>query len=115
MNEEKIYTYLDGSSNKYVITHKSVEYTPIKPEFSSSGIYNGGDYMKKEISKSQFEKIVLVIKKAIGNKKSHIKNRVKASGLIIIEEGNDEETCILNPGSEELANIEEMLHSLIKN
>ncbi|MFW9877172.1 MAG: hypothetical protein ACFFG0_29125 [Candidatus Thorarchaeota archaeon] len=51
----KILRYLDGNGNEYIINEKSkiiIEYIPVKPIFSSSGLYNGGDYVKKEINKS---------------------------------------------------------------
>ncbi len=38
--------YGDGNGNQYIIEQDSIEYIPVKPKFSSSGIYDGGDHVK---------------------------------------------------------------------
>ena len=75
--------YGDGNGNQYIIEQDSIEYNPVKPKFSSSGIYDGGDHMKKKITKQQYNKIASIFKEAIANEASHIKNRVKMSGVIL--------------------------------
>ncbi len=117
-DEKKIYKYYDGSGNAYIIKYKEkifIEYIPIKPTFSSSGFYNGGNYVKKEISKAKFNKIMSIINEGLSNKESHIKNRVKMSGMITIQEKNKEKTCILSPNSKILIIIEKQLQDLIKS
>ncbi|TET61649.1 MAG: hypothetical protein E3J52_00735 [Promethearchaeota archaeon] len=111
----KIYNYLDGNGNKYIISNELIEYIPVKPSFSSSGVYNGGDYIKKEISEIQYNKLATSLNIAIKNKKCHIKNRVKMSGLIVIQEENKEKAYILSPGSEEISKIENLLKNMISN
>ena len=111
----KIYNYLDGNGNKYIISNELIEYIPVKPSFSSSGVYNGGDYIKKEISEIQYNKLTISLNIAIKNKKCHIKNRVKMSGLIVIQEENKEKAYILSPGSEEISKIENLLKNMISN
>ncbi|MCK4380099.1 MAG: hypothetical protein KAW51_03110 [Candidatus Lokiarchaeota archaeon] len=111
----KIYIYLDGNGNKYIVNDEIIEYIPMKPSLSSSGYYNGGNYIKKEISNLQYNQLVSTLNIAIKNKKSHIKNRVKASGMIIIQDKNKENKCILNPNSKEVQNIETLLHDTISN
>jgi len=107
--------YGDGNGNQYIIEQDNIEYNPVKPKFSSSGIYDGGDHMKKKITQHQYNKIMLIFKKAIANEASHIKNRVKMSGAITIQEGNTVKSCILSPNSEELNEIEKGLKDIIKN
>ena len=107
--------YGDGNSNQYIIERESLEFNPVKPKFSSSGIYNGGDHVKKKITQQQYNKIASIFKKAIANEASHIKNRVKMSGVITIQEGNAVKSCILSPNSEELNEIEKILKDIIKN
>ncbi len=109
----KIYNYLDGNGNKYIISNEFIEYIPVKPAFSSSGVYNGGDYTKKEISEIQYNKLATSLNVAIKNKKCHIKNRVKISGLIVIQEENKEKAYILSPDSKEIQRIEKLLHDII--
>lgn len=114
----KIYSYADGSGNVYIISdkgEKTLEYKPVKPEFSSSGIYSGGDYVKKKISKSQYNKIILSIYKAVKNKKIHIKERMKTSGLIILGENKSKKTYIIKPHSKEQFKIEKILKEIINN
>lgn len=107
--------YGDGNGNQYIIEQESIEYNPVKPKFSSSGIYDGGDHVKKRITKPKYNKIASIIKEAIANKASHIKNRVKMSGVITIQEGNTVKSCIISSNSEELNEIEKLLKDIIKN
>jgi hypothetical protein len=104
----------DGNGNQYIIEQGSIEYNPIKPKFSSSGIYDGGDHVKKNITQQQYNKIASIFKKAITNEESHIKNRVKLSGVITLQEGKVVKSCILSPNSEELREIEKILKNTIK-
>ncbi len=106
--------YSDGNGNQYIIEQNSIEYNPVKPKFSSSGIYDGGDHVKKKITQQQYNKIASTIKEAIANKASHIKNRVKLSGVITIQEANAVKSCILSPNSEELKKIEKILKDIIQ-
>ena len=73
MKQETVYNYIDGNGNKYVIETTSIEYKPVKPVLSSSGLYDGGDYLKKTISKIQFDEIISVINEGVRNKEDHIK------------------------------------------
>ena len=69
------FKYLDRNGNTYIIKNegkKFIEYIPMKPTLSSSGEYDGGNYIKKEISDLQYNKILSIINEAIRNKESHI-------------------------------------------
>lgn len=113
-----IYEYLDGSANHYIIRHediKTIEYIPVKPIHSSSGIYDGGEYVKKEISKDQYDKMVSLLHDAIGKKEIHIKDRVKMSGMIIIDDEGKRNAYILDPYSKEKSIIEKKLRKIIEN
>jgi len=105
--------YGDGNGNQYIVEQTSIEYNPIKPKFSSSGIYDGGDHIKKNITQQQYDKIATIFKEAIANKASHVKNRVKMSGAITMQEGKLVISCILSPNSEELNEIEKILKDTI--
>ena len=107
--------YCDGNGNQYIIEQESIEYNPVKPKFSSSGIYDGGEHMKKKITPQQYDKIASIFKKAIANEASHIKNRVKMSGVITMQEGKGVKSCILSPDSKELNEIEKILKDTITN
>ena len=105
----------DGNGNQYIIEKDSIEYNPIKPKFSSSGVYDGGDHIKKKITQQQYNKIESIFKGALANKTSHIRNRVKMSGAITMQEGKVVKSCILSPNSDELNEIEKVLKYTIKN
>ena len=111
----KIYNYLDGNGNQYIIRDKFIEYIPVKPLFSSSGVYNGGNYTKKEISEKQYNQLTSILNIAIKNKKIHIKNRIKSSGMIVVEEKNKEKAYILRPDSLEKSKIENLLQNIVSN
>lgn len=105
----------DGNGNQYIIEQDIIEYNPIKPKFSSSGVYDGGDRIKKNITQQQYNKIESIFKGALANKTSHIRNRVKMSGAITMQEGKVVKSCILSPNSDELNEIEKILKDTIKN
>ncbi len=114
----KAIKYLDGSGNEYIIINEfkiTIEYIPIKPMQSSSGIYDGGDYIKKEISEQQYNKIHSTLIEAIENRDIYINDRVKGSGMIILQEEIQEDLYILEPGSKEIENIENVLNDVIQN
>ncbi|MFX1273850.1 MAG: hypothetical protein ACFFBP_20840 [Promethearchaeota archaeon] len=113
MTQEIVYNYIDGNGNKFVIKAKSIEYNPVKPAFSSSGLYDGGDYVKKKITNVQYDEIIAIINEAVRKKEYHIKNRVKLSGMIIINDGSNEKIYILAPLSEHVINIEKKLKKIV--
>ncbi len=117
-NQKVIYEYADGSGNRYLIKKDLkifIEYIPIKPHLSSSGLYDGGDYKKKEITKLDFNKIYSIFKKASRNKENHIESRIKTSGLITLQEDDKKEVCILKPNSKDLLEIEKLLQDILNS
>ncbi|MHA1930985.1 MAG: hypothetical protein ACW96X_00500 [Promethearchaeota archaeon] len=114
----KICRYLDGSGNEYIIHSElnfTIEYNPVKPLHSSSGIYDGGEHVKKEISKLQYNSIISALEKAIENRDIYINDRVKGSGMIILQKKDKEDVYILEPGSKEIDIIEKILLEIIQN
>lgn len=112
----KVCRYLDGSGNEYIINNEpkiTIEYNPVKPLQSSSGIYDGGEYVKKDISELQYNNIISTLREAIENRDIYIDDRVKGSGMIILQEKNKEIVYILEPGSKEIENIEKSLRDTI--
>src|SRR5687768_1138821 len=92
------YIYADGSANRYIITSNTLEYDPIKPEESSTGMYSGGDPKTVSISAGQFDSIRHVFENAVSNRAVHIENRIKTSGAIDIFNGDTHTHVILAPG-----------------
>jgi hypothetical protein len=108
--------YADGSGNTYIITDtkgKAIEYVSVKPAVSSSGIYDGGRYIKKKLSVAVFSRIHDAITTALDNTQAHARDRVMGSGLIAAEEGGKERSCILKPGATERDAIETLLKQVL--
>jgi len=109
--------YSDGSGNTYRIKSEktiTLEYIPVKPKYSSSGIYNGGDPVIKELNNAQYEQILFTLNKAIHNKECQIENRIKMSGMITKKTNKFKDMVIISPDSRELKLIESVLQELIK-
>ena len=109
------YEFLDGNGNKYALKKETIEYIPMKPALSSSGFYDGGNYIKKEITAIQYAEILSIINKIIRNTNVHISKRVKMSGMITIQEENNKRVYIIAPDSTELNMIESLLKDIIEN
>jgi hypothetical protein len=108
------YRYSDSSANTWKISSDSVEYIPMTPEMSSSGMYSGGDPVKKQISKADYNKVKSEINNILMNMSIQIKDRTKLSGLIIIMEDGKKDVSLLIDISPEKENLEKMLKKLIE-
>jgi hypothetical protein len=109
------YEYSDGSANQYVITETTVEYVPVKPEESSTGMYSGGEPKLVSITKEQFESMTKLFETAFENTSAHMTERPKMSGLITSMTGKELRQAILKPNSEEKKVIEETLRDMLDN
>jgi hypothetical protein len=109
--------YADGNGNSYIVTPGetiTLEYNPIKPAQSSSGVYDGGEYVKKEISETEYQAIVGAIKSAVKNKSVHLQNRPLGSGKILIETENGKKRYVIAQNSDEQQRIEEQLKKALQ-
>jgi hypothetical protein len=112
---ESSFTYADGNGNRYIINvaeNRSIEYVPIQPKDSSSGVYSGGEYVKKQISQEEYSQIRGRLQAAIDNRSIHIEFREMGSGLIAVKETGKEH--LIASGSPEQKNIEEFLTKLVQ-
>ena len=87
-----MFVYHDGNGNKYTLLRNILEYTPIKPAESSSGIYDGGNAFKKTLNAAQHQKLFNLFYKLVTDKTSHTNQNIKPNCSIILleEEGNEE-------------------------
>lgn len=108
---DTVYIYADGSANLYFVTPNFVEYAPMTPERSSSGMYSGGNPAKTPLSKESFSIIEEVIAMAVKNTANHIPNRIKMSGNIHFVKEN--KSYNLAPNSSSKNSIEAMLKMLL--
>jgi hypothetical protein len=105
--------YADGSGNLYIIHYDHIEYLPIKPENSSSGIYDGGEATKKNISYKEFKQIEDEFNLIFKNKSIQINGRMMGSGMLsIIEDGYFSQT-IISPSNEQ-KRLELLLKKFLK-
>ncbi|MBL7872426.1 MAG: hypothetical protein JNM78_12490 [Cyclobacteriaceae bacterium] len=114
MNSPTQYEYSDGSANRYVITETTLEYIPVKPEESSTGMYSGGEPKLVSITNDQYKTVASLFETAFENTSAHMTERPKMSGLIVSITGSTSHQAILKPDSVEKKNIEEALKKLLQ-
>ncbi len=114
MNKSSQYEYADGSANVYRITNSTLNFIPIKPEESSSGIFSGGLPKTVQLTPSQFDEIRTVMEQGMSNTSIHIVNRVKMSGALTVINGKEQRQYILKPNSMELQAIEKVLKRILE-
>lgn len=112
MNAKPVLIYADGSANRYEISATALKYVPVKPEESSTGLYSGGKPVQVVISSEQYTRVKDLFEAALAQTDQHIPNRMKTSGLVIIENGSERVEAILKPGSSSMIGIEAELKRL---
>jgi hypothetical protein len=105
----KIYTYSDGSANQYRITKDSIEYFPVKPAQSSTGTYDGGDPVKKQMAPELFQQFEQLVKDAGADTNEHTSERGKGTAMISVYDGTSSSSFILRMGSARVREIENVL------
>ena len=113
-SEIKTLGYSDGNGNFYKITRDSIMYKPVSKEMSSSGIYSGGEAAQKKITAEDFKTIQEQFVTIFKNKKIHITQRMKTSGMLIITYSNLTEKKIIIKKSEEMEQLELLLAELLE-
>lgn len=108
-----IFSYADGSANLYFITNDFLEYAPMTPERSSSGMYSGGDPAKIALNEEQFNVLKTVFEIASEELNDHIPNRIKMSGNICFEQ--EGLSYNLAPNSTSQKAVELVLKNILKN
>lgn len=108
------YQYADGSANAYIIKPDSLEYIPVKPEESSTGMYSGGDPKKVALKPEEFRNVTAMLEAAKKNHSIHIPDRIKTSGMITTISGDEKTHFILKPGCKEITIIEAELKKLLE-
>ena len=106
------FDYLDGNGNKYSITPESIIYDPITAAESSTGMYDGGEPYTISISVIEFEILQETAMNCINKKEGIIENRIKGSGMLIIEPGN--KIFIFDMNSTQRAELENTIQSITK-
>ena len=117
-----IYTFSDGNNNNYTLTQTAsggtLNYDPVTPAESSSGVYSGGEPALKEITQEQYTTITEAIENAVTNTSDHMENRVKKSGQITIQRNTNDpnsqkEVYIIAPSTDSKKAIKGALHKVL--
>ena len=87
--------YTDQNNNTYTITETSVEYDPITPAESSSGMYSGGEPWKKKIDNEVFYVIETWFNDINKDKTQHLKKRIKPSIVLSVKKGKKKEKVVI--------------------
>ena len=87
--------YTDQNNNTYTITETSVEYDPITPAESSSGMYSGGEPWKKKIDNEVFYVIETWFNDINKDKTQHLKKRIKPSIVLSVKKGKKKEKVLI--------------------
>lgn len=109
--EEQSYSYADGNANKFVLFAEGkwvLEYHPVEPMNSSSGLYSGGKFERIVVSPHMAKELVTLFEKCAKDMNSEIATRVKGSGLVVIQ-GNAEKRIILAPNASSKMDLENRL------
>ncbi|MFT3980063.1 MAG: hypothetical protein QM687_06300 [Ferruginibacter sp.] len=78
------FTFIDGNANCYFVSDSQVVYKPVTKLQSSSGEYSGGNPQTIPIDSTVFLTLQEVANSIVNNKKIHIENHIKGSGVITI-------------------------------
>lgn len=110
MSPQPELTYADGSANRYVITSTQLNYIPVKPEESSTGMYSGGEPATVAINAQQYAALKALFEKALTQTDQQITDRIKISGLVAV----GDKQVILRPGSSILIQLEAELKKIVQ-
>jgi hypothetical protein len=109
--------YADGSGNVYRVSKNPeprIVYQPLKPAESSTGLYDGGEPVDRQITEAAYFEILKAVTAAYENKAAQIEDRIKTSGAVSIITQDKEISFILKPGSTELLTLEQLLKASLK-
>ena len=107
------YNYLDGAGNRYSISANQIKYDPVKPEFSSSGTYDGGNPYTININAAVFSEIKTLCEKLISNDALHLSKREMGTGKIIKRNHKDQTSASYIISRRNVAELDSYLKSLV--
>ncbi|CAG1021336.1 hypothetical protein DOJK_00911 [Patescibacteria group bacterium] len=106
------FDYADGSGNVYHISPNLLEYKPITPNESSSGIYSGGEAVKKVLSVEDYQHLITQVQTAMNNKTIQVEQRSMGSGMIVFYGNQQKTTVLLQQNAQEKQALEIFLKTL---
>lgn len=94
--------YHDGSANAYQIASDgegaTLEYTPITPERSSTGMYSGGDPRLGRLGPEAIESLWKLVDELEGNTPLHTDERGKGTGAFRVMDARGARDFIIEMG-----------------
>lgn len=81
--------YQDQNNNVYLIKDGQLDYTPIKPNQSSSGVYSGGKAVQKKLSEDEITKIFALVKKIVKKPSVHTPQRRMMTAIMACQLDKD--------------------------
>jgi len=87
-------SYSDGSGNGYHFWLKTAseearfEYTPVRPEESSTGFYSGGSPKQGQVGRSELRKLWDWVHRLEKDRSLHVTSRDKGTGAFRVKEGD---------------------------
>ena len=108
-----ILSYTDALGSTYTLQPDSLSYDPIKPQFSSSGMADGGDPAACALTSEAYQGIKEKFDAAIAAMDQHIQNRIKGCGSIVVGSGTDSKAYFIAMDSPHKAALEAALKSAL--
>lgn len=100
-----ILTYSDGSANGFRFEQAGTaparyQYTPVKPEESSTGFYSGGKPASGNLDAKQVEALTRFVRDFEADQKSHVAERAKGTGAFKLSEAGGSREFIVEMGAQ---------------
>lgn len=115
--DEKIkmnYTYVDQNNNRYYISQFTIDYRPIKPSESSSGVYDGGEEKTVTLSELNYAEIVTLAEQILKNKYHENLKREMLTAVLYSKDQNDNKRSVILKPSEKRTQFENLLKEALK-
>lgn len=102
------HAYIDGNNNTYEIGER-LDYVPITPAQSSSGMYSGGAPMTVALDAESRAELLELLERIAADTENLLDDRPKGSGTVI----RGEQTSVTRASSSLKAELEQRLRSLL--
>lgn len=104
--------FSDGNGNRYVLGGGSLEYVPVSPKDSSSGVYSGGEPMTAPLGEAAYAELLELFQKALSSR-AVAPTRGKGTYLLAWTEDNKAKQRLLEPSSSEARALEAALQDVL--
>jgi hypothetical protein len=106
-------SYTDALGSTYTLRPDSLTYDPIKPQFSSSGMADGGDPAACALTAADYQGLKASFDAAIAATDQHIQTRLKGCGSIRVMSGEQPQDYFIAMNAPVKAALEASLKSAL--